>query len=124
MFRRLAQHILVLTTTVSEQKMLLGGVSEVAEALGVSRQRLAALRNRRGFPAPVADLSSGPVWDLEQIARWRNASPPRSAGRPPKSKKRTLDDRFELEDDPIGSGGYADVYRALDLEAAVRGEDS
>jgi hypothetical protein len=38
------------------------GVTEVAEILGVSRQRASELRKRPGFPTPVAELASGPVW--------------------------------------------------------------
>lgn len=59
----------------------LAGVSEVAEMLGISRQRLAALRERAAFPAPVATLASGPVWrrgDLSTFAEgWQ-----RKPGRP------------------------------------------
>lgn len=38
------------------------GVTEVAEMLGVSRQRVSVLRTRDDFPRPVADLAAGPVW--------------------------------------------------------------
>ncbi len=43
------------------------GVSEVAELLGVSRQRASDLQNRHGFPDPVAILASGPVWMRKQL---------------------------------------------------------
>jgi hypothetical protein len=43
------------------------GVSEVAALLGVSRQRVAQLRSKRGFPAPVAELRSGPVWNASSF---------------------------------------------------------
>jgi hypothetical protein len=59
------------------------GVSEVASMLGVSRQRLAILRQRHEFPAPVAELAAGPIWragDLSTFASgWR-----RQPGRPKK----------------------------------------
>jgi serine/threonine protein kinase len=105
--------------------MLLGGVSEVAEELGVSKQRLAKLRDQRGFPAPVANLSSGPVWEIEQVRRWANSGARRGPGRPSRARStRVLGERFELGDVPIGFGGFADVFRAVDLEAiAQRGED-
>jgi hypothetical protein len=57
------------------------GVSEIAELLGVSRQRVSELRRRPGFPAPLAELAAGPVWKRTQlerfVARW-----PRRPGRP------------------------------------------
>ncbi len=44
------------------------GVAEVAELAGVTRQAVTNWRARdRGFPAPVAELSSGPVFDRSQI---------------------------------------------------------
>lgn len=59
----------------------LAGVTEVADLLGITRQRLSKLRERREFPAPVAVLASGPVWrarDLSTFAEgWQ-----RKAGRP------------------------------------------
>lgn len=60
------------------------GVTEIADMLGISRQRLAVLRQRREFPAPVAELAAGPIWrarDLSTFAEgWQ-----RRAGRPKKS---------------------------------------
>ncbi|KOU76768.1 hypothetical protein ADK57_04445 [Streptomyces sp. MMG1533] len=93
----------------------LGGVSEVAELLGVSRQRLGILRNGGSFPDPVADLAVGPIWDLDEIAAWMSSGLRRtSAGRPSAAEsQRLLGDRFGLED-RIGTGGFADVFRALD----------
>lgn len=38
------------------------GVSEIARALGVSKQRVSELRRRQDFPKPVAELAAGPVW--------------------------------------------------------------
>lgn len=43
------------------------GVSEVARLLGVSRQRVAELRSKAGFPSPIAELSSGPVWTVSSL---------------------------------------------------------
>jgi hypothetical protein len=60
------------------------GATEVADLLGVSRQRLHELRERKDFPAPVAQLAAGPVWrkgDLTAFADgWR-----RKPGRPRKN---------------------------------------
>jgi len=43
------------------------GVSEVAALFGVSRQRVAELRSKAGFPSPIAELSSGPVWKVSSL---------------------------------------------------------
>jgi hypothetical protein len=60
---------------------VLAGVTEVADMLGISRQRLHALRARDDFPSPVAMLAAGPVWrkgDLTTFAEgWQ-----RKPGRP------------------------------------------
>lgn len=50
--------------------MDLGGISEVAEILGVSRQRADVLSRYEGFPAPVGRLKGGRVWDLVQVRAW------------------------------------------------------
>lgn len=61
------------------------GVSEVAALLGVSRQRVSELRARDGFPEPIAELASGPVWAVTSlrsfVANW-----PRKPGRPARRK--------------------------------------
>lgn len=58
------------------------GVSEVARLLGVSKQRVSELRSRPDFPAPVAELASGPVWRGSQLRRFLEGWP-RRPGRPP-----------------------------------------
>lgn len=60
---------------------VLAGVAELAERLGVSKQRIVTLSKSRGFPAPVANLHSGPVWRLEDVARFESTWTRRS-GRP------------------------------------------
>ena len=45
------------------------GVTELAQLLGVSRQRASELARSRDFPAPIAVLRSGPVWRKTAIAR-------------------------------------------------------
>jgi hypothetical protein len=67
-----------------QQEDQLVGVSELAAALGVSRQRASELRTRPGFPAPVADLSSGPIWRAEQLHRFTETWQ-RKPGRPRKN---------------------------------------
>lgn len=80
----------VITTAEADRRLEqpafppLAGIREVAELLGVSRQRASELQTRPGFPAPVAVLASGPVWrvgDLSSFAEtWE-----RKPGRPRKA---------------------------------------
>jgi serine/threonine protein kinase len=102
-------------------QMRVGGVTEVAAELGVSRQRMAKLRERPDFPDPLGELAQGPVWDLDAIAQWSHSSLRRSAGRPSAAATRhTLGGRFVLEEPRIGQGGFADVYRAVDKKMSGR----
>lgn len=57
------------------------GVSEIADLLKVSRQRVAELRTRADFPAPVAELAAGPVWSRSSLNRFVE-SWDRKPGRP------------------------------------------
>jgi hypothetical protein len=59
------------------------GVSEIAELLGVSRQRASAVAKRADFPTPIASLASGPVWTRPSLNRFVDEWP-RKEGRPPK----------------------------------------
>lgn len=51
------------------------GTSEVAEVLGVSKQRIHSLRQTAEFPEPFVKLASTPLWDkdevMEFLAKWR-----------------------------------------------------
>jgi hypothetical protein len=60
------------------------GVAELAELCGVTRQRASVLARSEGFPEPLAELASGPVWDLRMVNRFVREWP-RKAGRPAKS---------------------------------------
>jgi hypothetical protein len=97
--------------------MDIGGVSEVAELLGVTRQRVASLRMRPGFPDPLAELAAGPIFDLDAVRRWA-ASGRRRPGRPRTSPERVLGSRYVLEGAPIGRGGFGKVFRGTDRQAA------
>lgn len=46
------------------------GVSELVSWLDVSRQRISELRERPGFPAPVAEIAAGPVWTESSLERF------------------------------------------------------
>src|SRR5688572_28014276 len=59
---------------ISDGPDRLVGVAKAAELLQVSRQTVVNWRSRRAdFPAPVADLRSGPVWRQADIIRWAEA---------------------------------------------------
>lgn len=47
------------------------GLHEVAELLGVSRQRADQLARQVGFPKPVAELRGGRVWKRAEIDKWK-----------------------------------------------------
>lgn len=50
---------------------LMGG-SEAAKVLGgLTKQQMHALGRKPGFPAPMARLSNGPVWDAADILAWK-----------------------------------------------------
>jgi hypothetical protein len=63
------------------------GVAELADLLGVSRQRASTISKHQDFPAPVSRLAQGPVWDTAVIQAWattwrrKRAASPRG-GRP------------------------------------------
>ena len=96
--------------------MRLGGLTEVAEALGVTTQRIAALRARPDFPDPVGEIAQGPIWDLDVIKAWNSSGLRQTKAGRPKSEvsTRTLGGRFVLELPAIGDGGFAEVFRATD----------
>jgi predicted DNA-binding transcriptional regulator AlpA len=50
------------------------GTAEIAEMLGVSRQRVHQLTRRPGFPEPVAVLSAGSIWERSKIEAWAERS--------------------------------------------------
>lgn len=47
------------------------GCAEIADWLGVSRQTVTNWRARwADFPAPIADLACGPIFDWRDVERW------------------------------------------------------
>ena len=60
------------------------GIAEIADALGVNRQLVAAWRRRRShdMPEPDAELASGPVWLGQTIEPWIEALPVRPSPAP------------------------------------------
>lgn len=46
------------------------GTAEVAELLGLTRQRVQQLARDPGFPAPIAKLSAGWIWRRADVEQW------------------------------------------------------
>lgn len=56
--------------TPSKKSPNLVGLSEIAERFGISRQLALTWARRVDFPAPVAELSVGRVWELSAVLDW------------------------------------------------------
>ena len=54
-------------------------VVEIAELLGVSKQRAHQIAAEDGFPAPVAEDARGRLWSRQEVrawaTRWRREKP-------------------------------------------------
>jgi predicted DNA-binding transcriptional regulator AlpA len=46
------------------------GAHEIAEMLGISRQRVNQMARERGFPKPFGRLRMGDVWRRNVIEQW------------------------------------------------------
>jgi hypothetical protein len=44
--------------------------ADIAEELGITRQRVHQLRKHAGFPAPLAELRGGAVWDAAAVQKF------------------------------------------------------
>lgn len=56
-----------MVTTVAQRLM---GQRELADRLGVSRQRVQQIVSRPDFPPPYATLANGRVWTTEDVEAW------------------------------------------------------
>ncbi len=55
------------------------GVAEVAQMLGISRQRVNQMvTSAPDFPGPEAQLSAGRIWRVSLVKAWMDAHPDRS----------------------------------------------
>lgn len=45
-------------------------MAEIADLLGVSRQRAHKITQRTDFPKPVARLAAGTIWKAVDVKRW------------------------------------------------------
>ena len=54
-------------------------IIEIAELLGVSKQRAHQIADESGFPAPVTEDGRGRLWDRREVQawarRWRREKP-------------------------------------------------
>lgn len=46
------------------------GTSEIADRLGVTRQRAHTITRQKGFPDPYEELVMGSVWLVEDVEAW------------------------------------------------------
>ena len=63
-----------MTTTTTTLDLV--GVYEIAQRAGVTKGLVHKWRERHpdSFPAPVAELAAGPVWQWQQIEQWLAAT--------------------------------------------------
>jgi len=58
-------------------------VAEIADYLGVTRQRVNQLMHQSGdFPTPIAELAIGRIWAKRDVERWSRSLHRRPGRRP------------------------------------------
>lgn len=55
---------------MTPRRLLLYGSAEIAERLGVSRQRAQTIMQKAGFPRPVETLACGRIWRAPDVDEW------------------------------------------------------
>jgi predicted DNA-binding transcriptional regulator AlpA len=50
--------------------MKLAGIREIADLLGVSRQRANQIAAKNDFPKPLDRIAAGPVWRDSEVKAW------------------------------------------------------
>lgn len=55
---------------VTLRSVMLVGPHELAQLLGITRQHVHQLIKADDFPAPLAELAMGKVWDGHAVAAW------------------------------------------------------
>lgn len=97
--------------------------AEIAEELGVARQRVHQLRSTAAFPAPLAELRGGAVWDaaaVRKFAREWQRKPGRPVGRSmPRVTYRSSDGRL-VDLDYLASIGLS--LTKADIDSMLPGE--
>jgi len=73
-----------------QNQITLVGIRELADLLGVTRQRASQIAATRNFPVPLAKLAAGPVWSKASLTWFLEdwASEPRRPGPKPGSHRR------------------------------------
>src|SRR5688572_18134282 len=65
------------------------GMAEIAEILGVTRQRVAQLiETYEDFPKPEVELTGGRIWARTALEAWIASHPERGPGRPEPGEKK------------------------------------
>lgn len=65
----------------SKEQPQVVGTAEIAELLGVTKQRASVITQREDFPKPIVKLASGPVWRAGAVATFKEGWS-RKPGRP------------------------------------------
>ena len=79
------------------------GFVEIAELLGVSRQRVHQLMSAYDdFPAPLAELAMGRVWARQDVEAWADSHPRKPGRRRAKGATTAADSEGNA---PPGGGG-------------------
>jgi hypothetical protein len=96
------------------------GVSEIAEALGVSRGLVSQWVKRGKLPLPDAELAMGKVWTAETIEPWIAAAPssarsPRPMAPPARSRRDLL--RVLLADSDVRADLIRQFYEGDDTRS-------
>lgn len=58
------------------------GTSEIADRIGVTRQRAHVITRQKGFPEPYEELVMGSVWLVEDVEAWIREHRPELAEAP------------------------------------------
>ena len=53
---------------MSEPQLM--GTREIADRIGVCRQRVQQMAERHDFPEPMATLAQGRIWRADDVERW------------------------------------------------------
>lgn len=113
--------------TTKSKKLTLMGATEVAEFLGVSRQRVLELRRDHAeFPQPLEQLRSGPVWDKSDIesflAGW-DRTPGRPRRYPPALPPINQSEVTPSSQDEVASGGSETFTEEPEQDVAAATEE-
>ncbi len=77
--------------TIGEDSISIGGIYEVSEALGCSKQQIYSLRLKPEFPAPIAKVAATPLWDMEEITLFKSGWVRRASKAPASDSAVTTD---------------------------------